>query len=257
MLVMPDMHYYGCCACIGSAGIGMVPKMQLLSREDGFNLNLFTAGTIASTTPAGQKITFTLDTNYPVSGKVSIRLSVNQPEGFKLYLRNPAWSKQTQCNPSAPAAMKLGGGYICLERVWENGDAVELELDMTVQVIRPIPYGSQIIMSKNVAGQNYVTPVFDREDPLAKRHIALQRGPVMLAQENRLGYSVDDPVEVKINANETVDAIFPAQPKNAYDCLLEMQIPLTDGSYMTVTDYGSAGKLWNDETKMAVWMFTK
>jgi len=257
MLVMPDMHYYGCCACIGSAGIGMVPKMQLLSREDGFNLNLYTAGTIVSTTPAGQKITFTLDTDYPVSGKVSIKLSLAQPEGFKLYLRDPAWSKQTQCNPSAPAAMKLGGGYICLERTWENGDAVELELDMTVQVIRPIPYGSQIIMSKNVAGQNYVTPVFDREDPLAKRHIALQRGPVMLAQENRLGYSVDDPIEVKINANEIVDAIFPAQPKNAYDCLLEMQIPLTDGSYMTVTDYGSAGKLWNDETKMAVWMLTK
>ena len=99
--------------------------------------------------------------------------------------------------------------------------------------------------------------IFDREDPLAKRHIALQHGPVMLAQENRLGYSVDDPIEVKINANETVDAIFPAQPKNAYDCLLEMQLPLTDGSYMTVTDYGSAGKLWNDETKMAVWMLTK
>jgi len=118
-------------------------------------------------------------------------------------------------------------------------------------------YGQQVIMSKNVAGQNYVTPVYDREDPLAKRHIALQRGPVMLAQENRLGYSVDDPIEVKINKDGTVDAIFPATPKNVYDCLLEMQIPLTDGSYMTVTDYGSAGKLWNEESKMAVWMFTK
>ena len=153
--------------------------------------------------------------------------------------------------------MTVGGGYLCLDKTWQDGDTVELELDMRVNVIRPIPYGSQIIMSKNVAGQNYVTPVFDREDPLAKRHIALQRGPVMLAQENRLGYSVDDPIEVKINKDETVDAIFPATPRNAYDCLLEMQIPLTDGSYMTVTDYGSAGKLWNDESKMAVWMLTK
>ena len=257
MLVMPDMHYYGCCACIGSAGIGLVPKMQLLSREDGFHLNLYTEGTISSTTPNGQAITFTLTTNYPVDGKVSVNLSLAQPESFKLYLRNPAWSKQTRCSVSAPAATTFGNGYICLERNWENGNTIDLELDMTVHVIRPIPYGSQIIMSKNVAGQNYVTPVFDREDPLAKRHIALQRGPVMLAQENRLGYSVDDPIDVKINRNETVDAIFPAQPKNAYDCLLEMQVPLTDGSYMTVTDYGSAGKLWNDETKMAVWMFTK
>ena len=257
MLVMPDMHYYGCCACIGSAGIGLVPKMQLLSREDGFNLNLYTAGTIQSKTPAGQAITFTLTTDYPVSGKVTVKLSLETPESFKLYLRNPAWSKETRCSVSAPAATTFGNGYICLERSWENGDSMELELDMAVKVIRPIPYGSQIIMSKNVAGQNYVTPVFDREDPLAKRHIALQRGPVMLAQENRLGYSVDDPIDVKINRDETVDVIFPAQPKNAYDCLLEMQVPLQDGSYMTVTDYGSAGKLWSDETKMAVWMFTK
>ena len=257
MLVMPDMHYYGCCACIGSAGIGLVPKMQLLSREDGFNLNLYTAGTIRSKTPGGQSIAFTLDTAYPVDGKVSVKISLEQPEHFNLHLRQPAWSKKTVCNTSATASMTIGNGYICLERTWADGDTIDLELDMTVRVIRPIPYGSQIIMSKNVAGQNYVTPVFDREDPLAKRHIALQRGPVMLAQENRLGYSVDEPIEVKINADETVDAIFPAAPVNAYDCLLEMQIPLTDGTLMTVTDYSSAGKLWNDESKMAVWMFTK
>ena len=256
MLVMPDMHYYGCCACIGSAGIGLVPKMQLLSREDGFNLNLYTAGTVKSRTPAGQRVTFILDTAYPVDGKVSIKLSLEKQENFKLYLRNPAWSKQTKCC-AGNAAITFGGGYLCLEKTWQDGDVIDLDLQLQVQVIRPIAYGQQVIMSKNVAGQNYVTPVFDREDPLAKRHIALQRGPVMLAQENRLGYSVDDPIDVKINRDETVDAIFPAAPKNVYDSLLEMQIPLADGSYMTVTDYGSAGKLWNDESKMAVWMFTK
>ena len=42
--VMPDMHYYGCCACIGSAGIGLVPKMHLLTKKDGFVVNLFIDG---------------------------------------------------------------------------------------------------------------------------------------------------------------------------------------------------------------------
>jgi hypothetical protein len=27
--VLDDGHYYGCCACIGSAGIGIVPKMHI------------------------------------------------------------------------------------------------------------------------------------------------------------------------------------------------------------------------------------
>lgn len=256
LLIMPDNHYYGCCACIGSAGIGLYPKLQLMTRKDGFALNLFTEGSIRSKTPAGQDITFQLVTGYPVDGKVSVKLTLAQPEQFKLLVRNPGWSKNTLCHVSGEVAMTIGNGYITLDRLWQSGDTVELELDMRVNVIRPIPYGTQITMSKNVAGQNYVTPVFDREDPLAKRHIALQRGPVMLAQENRLGYSVDDPIDVAINADETVDAVFPAQPKAPYENILEMQIPLTDGSYMTVTDYGSAGKLWNEESKTAVWMLT-
>ena len=32
---------------------------------------------------------------------------------------------------------------------------------------------------------------------------------------------------------------------------------LTNGKTMLVTDYASAGKLWNEESKMAVWMLTK
>ena len=48
---------------------------------------------------------------------------------------------------------------------------------------------------------------FDREDPIAKNHIALRRGPLMLAQENRLGYSVDKPVDIAVKDDGYVDTI--------------------------------------------------
>ena len=41
---MSDNHYYGCCACIGSAGIGLVSKMHLMTTPDGIALNLFIGG---------------------------------------------------------------------------------------------------------------------------------------------------------------------------------------------------------------------
>ena len=128
---------------------------------------------------------------------------------------------------------------------------------MRVFAIRPIPYGTQIIMNYKVPGVDYVTPTFDREDPLAHRHIALQRGPVMLAQDEQLGYSVDDPIDVLVNEDGTVDAKFPDQAKAPYPNILEMQIPLRNGTMQTVTDYGSAGKLWREDLKMAVWMLTE
>ncbi len=45
--LMSDNHYYGCCACIGSAGIGLVPQMQLLKSEKGLVVNLYIDGEIS------------------------------------------------------------------------------------------------------------------------------------------------------------------------------------------------------------------
>ena len=79
----------------------------------------------------------------------------------------------------------------------------------------------------------------------------------MLAQENRLGYSVDDAIEVMVNDDGFVDVIALNEHTAPYNCILEAKIPLKGGKYITVTDYASAGKLWTEESKMAVWMLTK
>ena len=119
-----------------------------------------------------------------------------------------------------------------------------------------LAFDDDILMNKLIWTYDYTVPNFDREDPLAKHHIALRRGPIMLAQENRLGYSVVDPIEVKINTDGHVDTILCAN-KSPYPCIVEALIPLADGTQMLVTDFASAGKKWNDESKMAVWMLTK
>ncbi len=251
---MSDNHYYGCCACIGSAGIGLAPKMQLLTTANGFALNLFVNGTVASKTPNNQDVVFDLKTAYPVDGTVEITVNTAAPESFELLIRNPGWSKTTSVAVNGDA-VKTESGYTRIERVWQAGDTVVVKLDMRTEVIRPIPYGTQVLMTDIRWGYNYSVPVFDREDPLAKHHVALRRGPVMLAQENRLGYSVDDACSIKTNDDGYVDVTL--TKTDVYPNILAVNVPLADGKTMLVTDYASAGKLWNDESKMAVWMLTK
>ena len=41
-----DMTYYGCCACIASAGIGLLSRVALQRGDHGLYLNLYSAGTI-------------------------------------------------------------------------------------------------------------------------------------------------------------------------------------------------------------------
>ena len=155
------------------------------------------------------------------------------------------------------AVYEAAAGYVIIDREWAAGDCVELELDMRTEAIYPIPYGHEIIMNKVVWKINYMIATYDEEDPLAKHHIALRRGPVMLAQENRLGYSVDDPITVKVGEDGYVDVAMAREKVAPYANIMELEVPLADGTMMHVTDYASAGKLWTEESKMAAWMLTK
>lgn len=256
--LMPDYHYYGCCACIGSAGIGLVPKMALL-RKEGVQAdlvwNLFLGGIIETSTPQGEKISFETVTDYPQNGIVKIKLHMEKEEYFTIALRNPAWNKQTVLEVCGEAA-EVTAGYTVLERIWHDGDEILYILDMRTEAIRPIPYGSQIVMTDMHFSIDYLTPRYDAEDPEAKYHVALRRGPVILAAENRLGYSVDDAFDIVIGDDGYVDTVLAGEVIAPYRHIVEVEVPLRSKDKMHLTDYASAGKLWNEESKMAAWIRT-
>lgn len=253
--IMSDNHYYGCCACIGSAGIGLVPEMQVLKSEKGIYINLYIDGMAQAKTPSGKIITLKTETDYPKNGKIKITVNTDCSETFEIALRNPCWSKNTSvfvCDEPKDTEK----GYIRICREWQNDDAIELELDMRTEAIYPVPYGSQVLMNKVIWGHNYVVPTFDKEDPKAKNHLALRRGPIMLAAENRLGYCVDDPLEIKVNENGFADAVL-TQKDIPYTAIVKVEVPLLNGENAILTDYSSAGKLRTNDSKMAVWIKTK
>lgn len=254
--LMSDKHYYGCCACIGAAGNGLISKMALLTTKKGLNLNLYIDGEIRTATPGGNKISFVTQTGYPRDGGVKITLHMEEGEHFELLLRNPGWSKKTEISVNGEKVPE-GHGYISVSRNWEDGDTITLQFDMRTAAIYPIPYGSQVLMNEVVEGYNYVIPKFDEEDPIAKNHIALRRGPIILAQENRLGYSVDTPVSIEVDKDGYVDVEIPVKDTAPYSHIVEARVPLKGGERMNVTDYASAGKLWTEESKMAAWMLTE
>ena len=252
---MSDNHYYGCCAAIGAAGIGLVPKLQFLTSRSGFTVNLYINSSVETKTPDGETVVFETDTEYPKNGAVKIRVKTQKPSEFELLLRNPCWSKKTKvwvCGKNIAAEP----GYIKISRLWLDNDEVEILFDMRTEAIYPTPYGHQILMNKVIWGHNYMVSTYDKEDPIAKNHIALRRGPVMLAQENRLGYSVDEPVSIEVDKNGYVNAISAAKKKAPYPNIIEVCVPLCSGGEIHLTDYASAGKLWNEKSKMAVWILT-
>lgn len=253
---MSDNHYYGCCACIGAAGIGLVPKMALQTGINGFSINLFIKGELQGTTPERQRVVFRTDTDYPVSGDIYISVELEKAETFCLDVRIPEWSRESDIWVNGNR-QQAKAGYVHLDREWAGGDTIQIRLDMRTETIHPIPYGHQILMNKVVWKINYMVPNYDEEDPLAKHHIALRRGPVVLAQDNRLGYSVDTPVTVKVDTQGYAEVNLAKEKKAPYRNIVEAEVLLENGEKMRVTDYASAGKLWTEESKMAAWMLTE
>ena len=250
--VMRDNHYYGCCACIGSAGIGLVPRIAALTAEDTVALNLYIPGEISLSVPGGETLTLRTETSYPAEGEILISLGLSAPARFTLRLRIPDWSERTSLSVNGEA-LSVTPGYTEVDRLWQPGDRLRLTLDMRTRLLRPESYGTDIINTDYIWHLHYLTSRFDREDPAAKHHFALQRGPLMLAREERLGLPVDTPVTVAEK-----DGCVDVRPGSApYPALVALEIPLTDGTRMTVTDYASAGKLWRQASRMAVWMLGK
>lgn len=222
---MSDKHYYGCCACIGSAGVGTVHKLHYVKTENGIAVNMFIAGNAEFKTPNGNDFAIETQTNFPACGSVKFILSLKKPEKFELLIRNPSWSNNTKLNINGEQ-LEVAKGYIKLDRIWENGDVITLEFDMATKVIYPTSD--------------------------TKTHIALRRGPIIFAANTLLGYNPRMPIKVKTKSDGTVDA--KESNTSPYPCMVEVEIPLTNGRHLTLTDYASAGKSWSHDEKIAVWM---
>lgn len=246
--LMSDNHYFGCCACIGSAGAGLISKMAVMSSADEITINLYIQGLI-QTNNANLKI----ETQYPKDGAVKIYVTPKTSSFFKINLRCPEWSEQTNLfvNKKRIEAKK---GYISINRQWQEGDLIEINLDMRTKAILPTPYGSEILMNKVIWGQNYMVSTYDIEDPKAKNHLALQRGPLMLAADDSLGYDASKQFSILVNKDGYVSTFFSDENIASYENIIELCVPMTNGGAFRVVDYASAGKDWS--SKIAVWLHT-
>lgn len=132
-----DGSYYGCCASIASAGVGMFHEIQTLKTESSIVINLFEKGSVALKTPSENPIKTDFDTNYPKDGNVKITLSMDKAETFDILIRNPYWSKNTEVLSSG-AIQNEKDGYILLSKSRKDNDEIEIRFDMSTYVI-PAP----------------------------------------------------------------------------------------------------------------------
>lgn len=230
--MMMDEGPYGCCACIGSAGTSLIPLSSVMLSKDGVYVNLYIPGTISTETPTGNKLVLNIDTEYPKNGNIKVKVSGVFGEKMVLAFRIPEFSKNSNVSVNGVSVGEISTGYLKIEREWNNEDIVDIELDVRVRTFR----------CEGIEGSGH-------------KHVALIKGPVVLARDARLGEKIDTIVDILENKDGCVD-VLPSKTAGFYTNM-EYKVPLKDGSYITMIDYASAGKTWTHESQMTAWMATE
>lgn len=172
-------EWFGC-ACCPTNIIRFFPKLAeyiYAQDKDGIYVNLFAASE-AEISRNNSGIKIIQETRYPWEGHVEIQVYSEKAARFNLRIRIPGWALN-RCVPSDLYSFdsneidkpkvylngkivndKLENGYVVINRTWQNGDRIELNIPMPVR---------RIIANEQV------------EEDHGK--VALQRGPIVYCAE--------------------------------------------------------------------------
>lgn len=204
-----------CCLAQGPKALAMAPWLAVMQDANGPVINLYESAE-ASVELAGTAVKIAINGNFPVSGDVNVIVTPAVYTKFAVKLRIPAWSSKTGVSVNGQNYTGTPGSYLSIERVWNPGDVIRLNFDMSVQI---------------------------NEAPDGCGRVALTRGPVVLARDSRLG-KVDAPVSV---ANLDTAVIEKNPCENIF-----ISCRLADGTVLC--DYASAGNEFSENNKLCVWM---
>ena len=137
---MLSMSPFSSRCCQHNHGMGWpyyAEHLVMATADGGLATMLYAANeTTAKAGADGKIVKLTQTTNYPFDETVTITLNADSNVEFPLYLRIPAWAKNAsvKINGEAVAADNSAGKYVSLNRVWKDGDKVELTFPMEVTV---------------------------------------------------------------------------------------------------------------------------
>ncbi len=147
----PRSGWFGCACCPSNVArlIPQIPGYLYATSGDEVRCALYAASETTLDLPAG-KVRLRQTGNYPWDGRIRFEMAPEQATRFTLQLRIPTWTGRQvvpgelyHYTESAPGwTLKVNGtpvdataesGYVALDRTWNPGDRVELELPMPVR----------------------------------------------------------------------------------------------------------------------------
>ncbi len=212
--VMENGRSYGCCAAIGGAGTALFGLVAVTKGENGYFINLYNDG-VYSDKSSGVKISVKANLYKKGEAKITVKTSGETT----LFLRIPKWTKKFSVSAGGKETEFAEEKGYAVVKV-KNGDKIVVSMPMKVE--RKILNGKA----------------------------EYERGPIVLARDERFGEDLGLPVAVPKKAGGAVAKLV----KNTDFYTNETIKIKTRNGEITLCDYSSAGKNYDsDNCNMSVW----
>lgn len=125
-----DWHTCPCCTMNVSRLVASVGGYFVSTAPNGIALHLY-GGISTELDVAGTRVALREMSNYPWSGEIRIEVAPESPASFDLKLRIPGWCKDHTLKVNDETIVSTPReGYVTINRRWQAGDVVTLELPM-------------------------------------------------------------------------------------------------------------------------------
>ncbi len=122
--------YYGCCACIGAAGVALYPLASAMLTEEGAEILFYHGGTVKLPFKEGELV---LEAQGSISEEKTEFVVTSAPACKKtLSFRIPSWSEGTKASLNGDE-VACDGDLLTLSRKWEKGDKIKIVFNLSVK----------------------------------------------------------------------------------------------------------------------------
>lgn len=192
-----DYEYYGCCACIGAAGIALIPLESVMEKEkDHLTFNSYFSGRIEY---EGTSIIV----ENSIYSKGYVKLFIENPECKEIYLDLliPSWAKEPKASVDGKEE-RVGSGYHKIKLIGKKCHDVYLFLYPTLREERSrgkISYSfGDLTLARDEAKESVdirapftpsddYTPLPPMENELLRLRLNTKEGPVLLTDYQSCG----------------------------------------------------------------------
>lgn len=179
--------WYPCACCPPNLMRTLSTFEQLIATQDDAGVQLHQYASASVATPrAGGNLRLRVDTVMPFDGPVEIVVQESVEAPWSLRCRVPAWARDVSATVNGEGAQAPGAGWIELQRTWQAGDRIRIDIPMPVRFTVP-----------------------DARIDAVRGTVAIERGPLVYTFEQvdlPAGVSLED-IDVRTDVEPTTRPI--------------------------------------------------